>query len=184
MFEVRATIEKIEELITQSIAIDKPENIEKVVVHLGTNDVSHNSTDVGQVIINYSLGLNSVRDCFQNAKIYLCSIPPRKGKSDGINQKNETTAAVNRYLHCLASQDAALEYVDTYPSLTSRDSGSPLKNLYDKKDQSGVHLNKQGKDALKNIFNNIFKKENTKEQKRKRGLSTPSSVEKAPKALK
>ena len=170
-----ASMELVHELIEQTEAKSVPETVQQVVVHLGTNDVSKHPTDVGQIIINYSIGINTIKDSFPNAKLFLFSIPPRKGKSDNIRLKNETTTTVNRYIKRLAENDEKLAFVNTHPVLTDITSGSPIKRLYDNRDNNGIHLSLEGKKVLKASFLSVLQ---LTEEKRKQTCTTPSSVEK------
>ncbi|KAK3107417.1 hypothetical protein FSP39_014115 [Pinctada imbricata] len=53
--------------------------VEKVVICLGTNDVSQNKSDPEQVILNLTSAINETKKEFPVAEIGLCGIIPRKG---------------------------------------------------------------------------------------------------------
>ena len=182
--ESGACMESIDKLIAQSKATHNRDAVDHVVVHLGTNDITHNADDIGQVIIDYTLGIHTLRESFPQAKISLCSVPPRKGQSDIVKTTNEASLALNRFIVRLISTDSAVDFIDTYPVLTNPASGIPRKTLYDKRDPSGVHLNGEGKRELKGVFlKTLGVAECIPDVKRKRGV-TPSSTEKASKIKK
>ena len=179
-----ARMENVENLLEKTEAQHNADLVKKVVVHLGTNDVTNNKNDVAQVIINYTLGLNTIREKFTKAEVFLTSIPPRYGRSEAVINHNEVSTGVNRYLDRLASTDPMLHYLNTLPLLTYEKTGSPIKKLYDKRDNAGVHLNGDGKQVLKNAFLQALGiTEIVLETKRKQQF-TPSSEEKTSKCKK
>lgn len=173
-----ATINDVESLINLTETKNFGDDIKQVVIHLGTNDVSQHYEDAGQVMINYSIGLSAVKSTYPNADIHVCSIPPRRGKSEHIKMLNNTAMTVNRYLQKLPNIDTSLHYVDTYSLFM--DKGVPIKRLYDLRDSKGVHVNNEGKAVLKTAFTEALGiTEAIVDTKRKRGDATPSSAEKA-----
>ena len=174
-------MEHVEDLLKKTESIKTPNEVQHIVVHLGTNDVSRHSEDAGQVIIEYTIGLNTIREKFPKAEISLVSVPPRKGRSEGVAIRNEVSLTLNRYIERLAASDSALHYVDTYPMLTDAN-GSPIKKFYDKRDPTGVHFNQEGKNLLKKVFLQAMNvDENAVDSKRKQEFATPPSTEKSSK---
>jgi hypothetical protein len=57
--ESGSSIKEVEKVIEQTEAQKRADKIRKVVIQLGTNDVSMNGNDEGQVMIDYSIGLST-----------------------------------------------------------------------------------------------------------------------------
>ena len=73
-------------------------NPQKVVIHLGTNDISGLRGHVPQLMLNYSKAMKSVKDVFPQAKLGLCSIPPRKGNGAEQKSANEVARTLNSFI--------------------------------------------------------------------------------------
>ena len=116
--------------------------IKTVVLHLGTNDVTrHGGVDI---MLNASRAITDVENKFPDANIAICSVPPRKGSERQQSNANDTTVAVNSYLHALCRRGGQmLFYIDTYALLSPK--GSLANHLFSKTDPSGVHFSRQGK---------------------------------------
>ena len=71
--------------------------IKTVVLYLGTNDVTrHGEVDI---MLNASRAITDVENKFPDANIAICSVPPSKGSKRQQSNANDTTVAVNSYLH-------------------------------------------------------------------------------------
>ena len=130
---------------------------EKVVLHLGTNDVTKSNKRVAPVAISFQKTLTELKERFPTSTLVLCSIPPRRGTKT-VSAKDTTTInqvslTVNSIIKEQCDQsDGKMMYVDNWYKFYGS-KGGVLHRLY-ANDGSGVHLNKDGK-AL--VMNNIMK---------------------------
>ena len=155
---------------------------EKVVLHLGTNDVTKSNKRVAPVAISFQKTLTELKERFPTSTLVLCSIPPRRGTKT-VSAKDTTTInqvslTVNSIIKEQCDQsDGKMMYVDNWYKFYGS-KGGVLHRLY-ANDGSGVHLNKDGK-AL--VMNNIMKivESETSTKKRKQAClpDTPLSAEK------
>ena len=79
-----ATLEIIDETIklAKSKVFDK--TVDKVVISLGTNDITKSKGDHDQVNINLTHAIHQVKCNFPNSVVGICTILPRKGKGPNI----------------------------------------------------------------------------------------------------
>ena len=142
---------------------------EKVVLHLGTNDVTKSNKRVAPVAISFQKTLNELKERFPTSTLVLCSIPPCGGTktvsakdTTTINQVSLTGSSIIKE-QCDQS-DGKIMYVDHWYKFYGS-KGGVLHRLY-ANDGSGVHLNKDEK-AL--VMNNIMKivESDTSTKKRK-----------------
>ncbi|CAG2194773.1 CNBP [Mytilus edulis] len=87
-------------------------NVGKVIISLGTNDLSRNKHDSDQVNVFATQAIVKVKQAFPNADIGVCGIIPRKGNSNHIHTINETATNVNKFLEKLCLKDEVLTYID------------------------------------------------------------------------
>ena len=87
-----ATLENVDQCLNLALenASMNQDVVKKVIVSLGTNDISKNKDDSDQVNIHAMKALSKVEQTFPSAKIGICSILPRKGHSNHITTVNET----------------------------------------------------------------------------------------------
>ncbi|VDI16307.1 Hypothetical predicted protein [Mytilus galloprovincialis] len=111
-----ASFENIDELLNHALSVvdDTDASIEKVVICLGTNDITRNRSYPDEVNVNATSAVNCVKSRFPNAKIGLCTIIPRKGKGQSILKLNETTQSVNNFLAKLSKKDSSVSLIDTF----------------------------------------------------------------------
>ena len=104
--------------------------VKRIVMHLGTNDVSKHKTDFAQVQLEVSTAINETHKKFPDAQIAFSSILPRKGKSTAIMAMNNSAKNVNDYIKKLAIKEKKyLIYIDN--DLYILDKGLPIRALYD-----------------------------------------------------
>ena len=153
MAESGATFDKSAELATRAMTTHKLVwNPDRVILHLGTCDITQNKKNGPHVMLNCSQAINQLQCKFPDAAIWICSIPPRKGQSSKVdNDLNATTAGVNSYIESMCRRSERLEYVDTHTPLMGGKS-IPLGRMYSKTDTSGVHLNDEGKQLIMNTI--------------------------------
>jgi lysophospholipase L1-like esterase len=143
-----ATAHGVDTLLDKAVQHDaiKRESIRKVVLCLGTNDVTHNRDDPDQVIINLQKAAETVVDCFPRATVAISSILPRRGKSHNIERANETIKQVNEFMKKWSKRSTNTEYIDH--DILFAPSSTPLKPLYDITDSSGIHISPTGAEKL------------------------------------
>ncbi|KAK3083605.1 hypothetical protein FSP39_000185 [Pinctada imbricata] len=151
-----ATLHNIRQTIDKALdEIEKNEsNIEKVIVSLGTNDVSQNKLDSEQVILNFTAAINEVKAEFPNAEIGVCGIIPRKGRNERVKNFNSVAESVNRFALKMCAKDDACTYIDTPAAFTRQ--GKIASEFYDPNDQSGLHVSKTGAEKLKDKFYEFY----------------------------
>ena len=130
------------------------ESVKRIVVHLGTNDVSKHKTDAAQVQLEVATALSETHKKFPDASIAFSSILPRRGKSTATTLLNNTAKTVNEYIKKLAVKERYLSYNDN--DLDVLDKGVPIRAFYDPSDTTGVHLSVKGADMLADSFQDFF----------------------------
>jgi lysophospholipase L1-like esterase len=107
--------------------------VDKVVISLGTNDITKSKDDHDQVNINLTHAIHQVKYNFPNSVVGICTILPRKGKGPNITKCNDTVLNVNIFLKKLCIREQ-IECVDAYELFTKQ--GNVLKSLFDNTDSS------------------------------------------------
>ena len=128
--------------------------MKRIVLHLGTNDVSKHKTDAAQVQLEVSTAISETHKRFPDAEIAFSSILPRRGKSTAIDAMNTTAKTVNDYIKRLAIKERYLSFNDNDLDLLHH--GVPIRALYDPSDTTGVHLSVKGADLLADSFQDFF----------------------------
>lgn len=139
-----------------SIAEDKAHGkaVKRIVMHLGTNDVSKCRADSSQGILDISISISETHKKFPDAEIAFSSILPRRGKTAAIKTLNDTATVVNDYVKKLAKKEPYLYYIDNDSDFL--DNGIPIKALYDSSDTTGTHVSDKGADILTETFQDFF----------------------------
>ena len=187
-----ATLNNIDQCIDR--ANSKLENtnsmVNKVVMCLGTNDVSKCKDDSDQVNVLLTQAIAKVKSHFPDSLIGICGIFPRKGTGNNTNILNATTTSVNKFIRKLCMKDPTVEYIDTISDFFNQ--RAIVKSMFDKNDHSGMHIGPDGSKKIQEKIreflkapNDVFDLTNTD---RKRNLSdittTPSSVDRKTKHSK
>ena len=97
--------------------------VNKVVMCLGTNDVSKCKDDSDQV--NVLLTQAKVKSHFPDSLIGICGIFPRKGTGNNTNILNATTTSK------LCMKDPTVEYIDTISDFFNQ--RAIVKSMFDNK---------------------------------------------------
>ncbi|KAK3107436.1 hypothetical protein FSP39_014586 [Pinctada imbricata] len=82
--------------------------VKKVVVCLGTNDVSRNKSNVDKVNLSITKSIESIKNHFPNAGVGVCTVIPRKGNSASTKELNSATSAVNTFIRTMCEGDEQL----------------------------------------------------------------------------
>ena len=128
--------------------------VKRVVIHLGTNDISKCRADTSQCTVDMSTSITETHKKFPDAEIAFSSILPRRGKTTAIKTLNDTANAVNDYVKKLAKKESYLYFIDNNSDFL--DKGLPNKELYDSSDSSGIHVSDRGADILAESFQDFF----------------------------
>ncbi|KAK3102824.1 hypothetical protein FSP39_014202 [Pinctada imbricata] len=165
--------------VTENIAlahskISDISNVEKVVVCLGTNDVTRNKSKPDKINVNITKTAEIIKKTFENAEIALCTIISRRGKSVHVQELNTTTSTVNEFIKTVCEEDEELKLIDLNAVFTKE--GIANQTLYDQHDSSGVHVNELGAKLMLENFNKFFSKMDQNERKRSRAISSTTST--------
>ncbi|CAG2212093.1 unnamed protein product [Mytilus edulis] len=182
------SFDKIEQNI--DLAFQKTENkdIEKVVICLGTNDISRNKSDSDQINLLVTSAVNRVKSSFPEAQIGLCNIIPRKGNGAQFQKINETTKNVNSFMKKLCVREQFVAFVDINDQFYKH--GAVIRTLFDKNDSSGVHVSTEGAQRINSKLCEFLNSPNTNvvvsntpiDRKRNRSdKTTPTSADRTSK---
>ncbi|KAK3087073.1 hypothetical protein FSP39_001266 [Pinctada imbricata] len=154
--------------------IKNPAEVSKVIICLGTNDVSRNKSRPDKINVHVTKTLEVVKNTFDNAEIGICTIIPRKGRSVHIQELNNTTLAVNDFIKTVCEEDDDVKIIDLSAIFTKE--GVANQSLYDTQDSNGVHINTLGAKLITDAFHNFRSRLDLNDRKRMRGASSTSSV--------
>ena len=86
-----ATLDNVEQCISLATSKIKTPNthIGKVILCLGTNDVTRNKDDSDQINITATQAISKIKQTFPKSQIAVCSILPRKGRGQHLIKMNE-----------------------------------------------------------------------------------------------
>ena len=140
--------------VADSQASANNKKVKRIVLHLGTNDVSKHKTDAAQVQLDVSTAISETHKKFPDAQIAFSSILPRRGKSAAIVAMNKTAKTVNDYIKKLAIKERYLSFNDNDLDILDKD--VPIRGYYDSSDATGVHISVKGADMLADSFQGFF----------------------------
>ena len=166
-----ATLTSIQPMIEKAKKKTKGAEVKNVVLALGINDITRTQS-TGSTSALYTSAISKVKQHFPNSNIFISAVVPRRETNSAIKTSNEQIIEINNYL-----RDTA-KLTDTGFIGNSNTFNKSLGEQYhDKKDPSGIHLNKQGQNKLMEIISDTLQKPDTG-SKRSRSITTPSSAEK------
>ena len=148
-------------------------HVDKVVISLGTNDVTRNKLNPDRISAYATKAVELVKDAFSEAEIGFSTILPRKGSSVHAKELNSTTCAVNTFIRNMCAADESLKLIDAHAAFIKDDVTNVA--LYDQYDPSGVHINSYGAKCLADTFMNFFAETGRNAKKRSRAASSTSS---------
>ncbi|VDI16289.1 Hypothetical predicted protein [Mytilus galloprovincialis] len=149
------------------IAVQKTDSfkVDKVAICLGTNDISKHKDDSDQINLLVTKAVAQVKSAYPESHVGLCSIIPRKGNSAQINRLNQSATSRN----------------------CSIKNGTIIRSMFDKADNSGVHINTEGAQNINRKLDDFFHSpkpcvqelHTPMDPKRKRsdGTTTPTSAD-------
>ena len=98
------------------------------------------------------------------AEVAVATIPPRKGEAAPVIFYNETARDLNKYLELLTGRNERLTLLNTYKLLCSNGE-HVTRRLFSDKDQSGIHLSKEGSIVLGKAFLTFISSPSRKRQR-------------------
>ena len=124
------------------------------ILHLGAPDFPvEGNTEIDRLYASYVDLAADVSISCPNARIFISSIPPRKGS---LKLKiNRDIRRMNTSLSQLADNDERITFVNNDRFLT--DGEETLSALYDDRESDDIHLNLQGKVQLANYLFDFIK---------------------------
>ena len=155
------------------------DKVEEVVFYLGINDLNRNKQNPDIVRLNLAEAIVKVESTFPMAEVAVATKPPRKGKAAPVNFYNETTRDLNKYLELLTERNERLTSLNTY-KLLCLNGEHVTRRLFIDKDQSGIHLSKEGSIVLGKAFLTFI---SSPSRKRQSDDKTPLSAEKITKRV-
>ena len=128
--------------------------VDKVVISLGTNDVTKNKLNPDRINAYATKVVELVEDAFGEAEIGFSTILPRKGNRIHAKELNSTTCAVNTFIRYMCAADENLKLIDAHAAFTKDDVTNVV--MYDQYDPIGVQLNAHGAKCLADTFLSFF----------------------------
>ncbi|CAG2211281.1 CNBP [Mytilus edulis] len=169
------------------IAVQKTDSfkVDKVAICLGTNDISKHKDDSDQINLLVTKAVAQVKSAYPESHVGLCSIIPRKGNSAQINRLNQSATSVNKFIRKLCAREDNVDYVDLEKLFYKN--GTIIRSMFDKADNSGVHINTEGAQNINRKLDDFFHSpkpcvqelHTPMDPKRKRsdGTTTPTSAD-------
>ncbi|CAG2234729.1 CNBP [Mytilus edulis] len=141
--------------------------------------------DSDQINLLVTKAVAQVKSAYPESHVGLCSIIPRKGNSAQINRLNQSATSVNKFIRKLCAREDNVEYVDLEKVFYK--SGTIIRSMFDKADNSGVHINTEGAQNINRKLGDFFHSpkpcvqelHTPMDPKRKRsdGTTTPTSAD-------
>ena len=176
--EPGAKLDAILPVIEKAKAKTSNKPVSNVVIAIGINDISE-ARSSGTANARYISAVNKVKNSFPEAKVHISAVIPRRETNQSIKLSNEHIAEVNNYLRAYCDGEE-IKFIGN-SSLFSK---SIYENYHEKKDSSGIHLNKVGQDKLMDIITTALNRCDQRAKRSRSMISTPGSAEKDPKSRK
>jgi hypothetical protein len=131
-----------------------PQNVEDVLIHLGSYNWCLNTADIenhSSVYRDYIEALNEICTQFPRANIHVSSVPPRNpvgANSAVIKRINGEITLLNEQLRQLASDEDNITFINHGEILTIEQ--RPIPDLYKDSDKTGIQLTNVGMTAVAN----------------------------------
>lgn len=119
----------------------------KIFLMAGINDLSKRRENIENIIVKYSMLLDSINKYNPNSEIYLFSILPINHKMKNTSVTKDRIIKTNNEIKNIALK-RSITYIDLYSLFVGEDNNMEEKYTYD-----GIHLNRNGYD----IWNNVLK---------------------------
>ena len=144
----------IDELLSKAVTEAGDKKVKRIVVHLGTNDITRYKADANQVILEITTAINKIHGKFPSSEIAFSSIPHRRGKSSATVGLNNTIKVVNEFFWKMAKKEQFLCFLNNDDELLKE--GIPVPSMYDSSDSRGVHVSTKGAAVLEDNMQSFF----------------------------
>ena len=169
---------KCEEFSGMSSAVTMPEAVkilqpQRIIITFGTNNLSGTSTNAEKFIDTYKKGLKAIHEAYPYATLIVNSIPPLDAQRENSRLSQTQVDAYNEAI-CEMCTAEGYKYLNSAEALKDETTG------WAKKDYTlgdGVHLSKNGVDALfAYIRTHAYENEDTRPKPLKK-IPTPKGVQ-------
>lgn len=169
---------KCEEFSGMSSAVTMPEAVkilqpQRIIITFGTNNLSGTSTNAEKFIDTYKKGLKAIHEAYPYAALIVNSIPPLDAQRENSRLSQTQVDAYNEAI-CEMCTAEGYKYLNSAEALKDETTG------WAKKDYTlgdGVHLSKNGVDALfAYIRTHAYENEDTRPKPLKK-IPTPKGVQ-------
>lgn len=169
---------KCEEFSGMSSAVTMPEAVkilqpQRIIITFGTNNLSGTSTNAEKFIDTYKKGLKAIHEAYPYAALIVNSIPPLDAQRENSRLSQTQVDAYNEAI-CEMCTAERYKYLNSAEALKDETTG------WAKKDYTlgdGVHLSKNGVDALfAYIRTHAYENEDTRPKPLKK-IPTPKGVQ-------
>lgn len=169
---------KCEEFSGMSSAVTMPEAVkilqpQRILITFGTNNLSGTSTNAEKFIDTYKKGLKAIHEAYPYAALIVNSIPPLDAQRENSRLSQTQVDAYNEAI-CEMCTAEGYKYLNSAEALKDETTG------WAKKDYTlgdGVHLSKNGVDALfAYIRTHAYENEDTRPKPLKK-IPTPKGVQ-------
>ena len=144
----------IDDLLLKAETEAGDKKVKRLVVHLGTNDVTKYKADASQVILEITSAINKIHDKFPSSEIAFSSIPHRRGKSSATLGLNNTIKVVNEFVWKMSKREKYLFFLNNDNELLK--DGTPVTSMYDGSDSRGIHVSVKGAEILEENMQCFF----------------------------
>ena len=132
------------------------ENIDIVVMHLGTNDIKKTKLDADKVKLNISDAMTKIREKFPNLiQVGISAIPPKRAKGPQADKFNETVSSVNDFSKKFSERNPDVIFISNEHLFRKSKDFSP-KVYYNTEDAQGIHLNAKGVEELLKTYRDVL----------------------------
>lgn len=152
--ESGASAAEIDKLLEKAATKVQNKNVKRIVMHLGTNDVSKHKNDPNQVILETSTAIGKIHSRYPDAEIAFSSVLQRRGNSPLIKNLNQTCNNVNEFMMKTVQKEKYLFFLNNDDDLLNK--GVPIRAMYDSNDIKGVHLSSKGAEILEENIQTFF----------------------------
>ena len=130
----RTKLDQVQKLLDKSDSQVDSENVDSVVLNLGTNDVTPYRNVTELIIVNVTTCVENVKQKYPNANIGVCSILPRRGKGTHIQALISVENDYKAYMfNVLALNCCGLKNKLQYPEFQERLSANDILCLVESK---------------------------------------------------
>ena len=123
----------------------RKKNVNRIVLHLSTNDISKYKTDANQVISEITTAEKNYKVSLRRDN--LLKYPTQVWETPITETLNNTAKMVNEFFMKMSKKESYMYFLNNDEDLLK--DGVPIKSLYDPNDSNGIHLSVKGASVLK-----------------------------------